>query len=439
MDGFDSFFVHLPCHRIILCNGCQYAVPPQQIIAHLRAHHAIGSLEAARTISAYAQSLDNVAQTPKDVCYLLLGGKPVPGLPVQEQGLECTGNTDRAGCGYICQTKAAMQQHCREEHGWRSAKGRGGSRRTRVQADPNQMWTEGVSFQVLFEYPQWKKGFRVQPPEQEALQALAQAKAWQRQVLGSTEHMAEEVLHSLAVLEEERAERTAQLGTGVTHKTEVSPWLDRTRWMAYFQDQELGDILALAEKPHLTSEPALVAITDALDSLIEAAYHSVCEDKINYFAQRRISSFLPKKAYYNKPLVVKLQKNTYAKYKDIWKRLLCFVCRSARLGEQCQLPHCLTSQQTALLDSLLAEPDHVPATATGSQGESRVQLYRLCLDFCIALLDHQLNSSLYDSIVIGFLAVLGVAPDTMTFQQPLSIIPHPAGGRLGEDGCANLI
>ena len=37
--------------------------------------------------------------------------------------------------------------------------------RSKAQQDPNQMWTEGVCMQILFEYRQWKRGFKVTVPE----------------------------------------------------------------------------------------------------------------------------------------------------------------------------------------------------------------------------------------------------------------------------------
>jgi hypothetical protein len=51
----------------------------------------------------------------------------------------------------------------------------------------------------------------------------------------------------------------------------------------------------------------------------------------------------------------------------------------------------------------------------------------ICLDFCIALLDHPLLGSLHDSLVVGFLAILGVVRDTSTFQTPLNYTPQLLG------------
>jgi hypothetical protein len=38
---------------------------------------------------------------------------------------------------------------------------------------------------------------------------------------------------------------------------------------------------------------------------------SLCEEKVNFFGQERIASFLPRTEVYSRPLVYKLKKSTY--------------------------------------------------------------------------------------------------------------------------------
>jgi hypothetical protein len=104
--------------------------------------------------------------------------------------------------------------------------------------------------------------------------------------MGTEEHMAAAVKRNLAALEEqETREKQGMQQTGeVLHQTDVPPWLERTKWMKYFRGLGMESMLLLADKPDVATEPALMAISEALDRLIEAAYHSVCEDKINHFA-----------------------------------------------------------------------------------------------------------------------------------------------------------
>lgn len=55
------------------------------------------------------------------------------------------------------------------------------------------------------------------------------------------------------------------------------------------------------------------------------------------------------------------------------------------------------------------------------------QLDRACLLFYISLLDHTLKGNLFASVVIGFLAVLGVDSEKKTLKDPYSYTPYLLG------------
>ena len=76
--------------------------------------------------------------------------------------------------------------------------------------------------------------------------------------------------------------------------------------------------------------------------------------------------------------------------------------------------HCrLTSAQSAALEAALRT-----ATSLAQRQESPLrddvdptqyeEVDRACLLLCITLLDHPLHGNIYDSVVVGFLAVLGI-------------------------------
>jgi hypothetical protein len=181
-------------------------------------------------------------------------------------------------------------------------------------------------------------------------------------------------------------------------KTQVSPWLERTQWPSFLNGVSLHEAARLMRLPDKT-EPVLSEVVLSIDRLVEAAYTSVRQDKINFFAQKCISSFLPNKKAYSQPLMVKLQKSTYHRYKDLWKRLICFTYRSSNVNEVPRLRHRLTSRQTALLDELLAVARELvdrrldggayPNEAAAPYLTQRID--NLCLEFCIAALDHRLK------------------------------------------------
>ena len=59
--------------------------------------------------------------------------------------------------------------------------------------------------------------------------------------------------------------------------------------------------------PGSNSEPILTVICESVDRLVEEAYQSVCNDRINVFDQSRINSFLQRPRAADRPLMVKLQ------------------------------------------------------------------------------------------------------------------------------------
>jgi hypothetical protein len=164
-------------------------------------------------------------------------------------------------------------------------------------------------------------------------------------------------------------------------------------------------------------------LTQAIDRLVETAYASVCEDKVNFFGQKRITSFLPRKEVFSRPLVFKLQQSTYRQYKQSWKKLLAFTYRTSTVAQSAGFRHCLTPYQTASLDSLIA----LGSTCAADPSLPKHSLDRACLDFCIALLDHRLTGDLFESTIVSFLAVLGIDEANGTFYEAPNFTPKLSG------------
>jgi hypothetical protein len=198
----------------------------------------------------------------------------------------------------------------------------------------------------------------------------------------------------------------------------------------------MADVAPLAYAANPITEPALVLLGESFDRLIERAYQSICEDKISVFDQAQINSFIAgRSGKHDRMLMVKLAKSTFRAYKGIWKRLLCFVYRTSQLTQSIPLLHRLTTAQLFHLDRALhlaeelssvqrlPRSDPLPAEEEGA-GEVVRDLDRACLLLCIALLDHPLQGDHFESVVLSFLAVLGVdeSPGGV-FRGPLSYSP----------------
>ena len=77
--------------------------------------------------------------------------------------------------------------------------------------------------------------------------------------------------------------------------------------------------------------------------------------------------------------------------------------------------HCrLISTQTATIEAFLraaanlAAREQEPTGATEAALERHQEIDRACLLLCIALLDHPLYGNIHGSVIVGFLAVLGI-------------------------------
>jgi hypothetical protein len=116
--------------------------------------------------------------------------------------------------------------------------------------------------------------------------------------------------------------------------------------------------------------------------------------------------------------MIKLQKSTWRRYTGVWKALLCFTYRTQQLDQSPRLRHRLTGTQLSNLDRAIRraeewgryvevdQPSSKRATAAIEQLTDAVD--ESCLDLCISLLDHDLRGDLFESVVVGFLAVLGI-------------------------------
>jgi hypothetical protein len=87
------------------------------------------------------------------------------------------------------------------------------------------------------------------------------------------------------------------------------------------------------------------------------------------------------------------------------------------------LAHTLTQQQQQLWDDLTHQAKRYQLANSCARQQFLVQLDRSCLRFCISLLDHRLKGSLFDSVALGFLAVLGIDLPNQTLHSAQTYTP----------------
>ncbi|KAK4989983.1 hypothetical protein LTR66_006920 [Elasticomyces elasticus] len=133
-------------------------------------------------------------------------------------------------------------------------------------------------------------------------------------------------------------------------QTEVSPWLEMTRWPRYLRGYSFDEVAPLGSPADHATEPLLAKFAQSLDRIVEESHKSVCNDKVNVFDQARINSSIQRRRAWDRPLMIKLKKSTYRGYKLVWQRLICFAYRTIQPAQHVALSHQLTATQSTHLD-----------------------------------------------------------------------------------------
>ncbi|KAL5344753.1 hypothetical protein ACLOAV_010150 [Pseudogymnoascus australis] len=432
-----DFLEFNPNFRVLICTRCKFALAPGTVGSHLSNLHKdqVTLSERRDCIALWA----NKPIQPAEVIQQLdvpEDAPPVPKLALHSNGVCCLLCQEQA---YICGSVRSMQDHLKKAHAWTSrckagrpskadiAKGRATAFPT-VTLSP--VWYQ------TFHVSNFRRNFRVAAPleldEGRPSRAVPLPPA-------SLEAQVELQLTEKMRVSDEAASTVLQL------PPEQSAWLQTTEWVRYLQGHDLGAAAWLIALPHSSSkpEPDLIAILDSFDKLVEQARKSVKQGKINAFDQQRINSFLRSGSRTSKasdrPLAHRLKEGTYRTYKKTWKQLLCFVFRMVYQGQQPALHCLLTSAQSAAIDELACAArtfvrqqellDASKESRDRAPREDQMQslqrtLDSACLRFSIALLNHRLMGDIFDSVVVGFLAVLGINSTRDGFQEATTYTPH---------------
>jgi hypothetical protein len=397
-------------HQVLICTRCQSGIAPRQLSHHLRHHHAqeITSLELqdcvrkTRLFQLEKPSVIRQRIIPSDV----------PRIPYLAT---YPGHLCNLCHHFVCRDLRRMGEHLREQHPEQEISFRRGrppgSDRSQVRAHGRASHTTPVTCQTFFLGP-----FRRYFPVQVQVQAPApqpSATRAQTRAPSLSSSIPEQMRAKLAQKRQSQQNRIETV-----QPTDVSPWLELTRWPVYLHGRNLVETASLIQRPgpapasddersreEVQEDQALRVLEASFDRVIEQARSSLVEEKVNVFDQHRINSFLPHRSR-NRPIYHKLREGTYKAYRDVWHRLLAFLYRADRIKPSVDPPLSfqLTDEQSACLDRVLA------LIQDGIEPETTQTLDRRLLELCIALLDHSLQGNIYDSVVIAFLAVLGINP-----------------------------
>ena len=323
-------------------------------------------------------------------------------------------------CHVIQSARKAIQRHYIHAHGrdgtTLGSKGAKCGRRARHLKTPEDLWEPNVVCQRLTLTGNGSSLWRVALSESTCDQPLLPAALRSSEVI-SRPTCAWERMEACLDQQAVRPSFLAVDGTTDRYPTHISPWLEKTKWAEQLVGQSLSKVADLLDPPE-TNEVGLLLLLQSFDALIEEARQSVLLEELNVFALHRINSFVQGRLF-KKPLHTKLLNGTYRKYQDVWHKLLCFVYRLTVVPQHSTLHFVLTQDQLDALSRLRIWID--PNTYNHATNQQS------CLDLCIALLDHKLHGKLTDSIIVGFLAVLGINQNRDGFDDAVIYTPKLSG------------
>lgn len=412
-----DLFSYLTDYQTWICVSCGVGVKPKHYLTHLTRRHAEHPELRCSKKSLLALVEQLMLKSPLDpdspsFRIPSVGRLALPHLPIHA-GFLCP------QCDYTCVAKRTMGNHFNKQHPeYKRVPGRP----SKAAATNAPQW-KCVTCQRLFLQGSKSHYFTVVSPTE----AKEEEEMLRRQGMAATMSEAEYIRAQINEAVEQGIRETNALENTIFNNaapTEVSPWLEMTRWPKYLQGHSFTEVALLASPANAVSEPLLIEFSNSLDRIVEEAHSSIRDDKVNVFDQERINSFLQRRRAFDRPLMIKLRDSTYQKYKQVFKRLLCFAYRTIQPENPIALAHRLTTRQLKHLDEMIVvgeelvglkenqkQREGVDQGSTTVQKPMETRLDRACLHFCISLLDHTLKGDLFESTAVGFLAALAVDPE----------------------------
>lgn len=430
-------FRYLSDYRILICRPCNYAVPPASLRNHVRTHQRErGSKSAREWVRTTMQDLarfDLLDPTCETATFPLPTDFPISDLPVFD-GYACV------MCSFAARQLSSMQKHHRRTHPSGKKPGRPSACAQLSLSDASRwkstrcqrFFVQGpqstyfcVSERSAIDQQSTSRQPPIRPPDQSSV----------------GNEMLDLVLAELAAAEKQ-LELTADVISNNQSKTEISPWLEMTRWPRYLQGHKLSQVAPLASLPIAGAEPLLDIFVASLSRLVDQARDSLSKQRVSVFDQALIKRVFTEYEKHRTPALsplFTLQRQTYRKYTGIWARLICFAYRTAqpRGNRDPLLPiltHRMTETQASNLQRLISLGRQLLDLQTLMGGshvaayeQTQNELDRACLFFCVSLIDHTLKGDLFESVLVSFLAVSGIDAKKQMFKSPADFTPLLSG------------
>lgn len=269
-----------------------------------------------------------------------------------------------------------IQKHCREEHGWTNKAGRGGNVRERSRNPPPRPWLDNQQCQRFFEYPKWKKYFRVETSVEASQMSTSDERNQRASQLG--QDILDNYIQDIRDQEEQRRIE------GSTSRYMPNPWLDFVGWEDHLkgferrkllntikpvageeverqerqissqirsgETQDTGDTEEESNTEDEQNDNGLVEASRATRRLIKKAIakckpNIVGRSALEYVNRRETGAAKNEKPFYSGQRVQAIRK-----YSKVWVKMLRYIWRTAR--KENKPGYSLTSRQSRALDKL---------------------------------------------------------------------------------------
>jgi hypothetical protein len=305
-----DLFIFYPKYHVLVCKSCAYAVAPPHLAAHIATKHA-NNLCDKDSLRRTTKTAAMLAMHLKEEYNLLnpttsLIPRPLPTKPPFStlklcRGYQCT------RCDFTrTKTKTALREidtHFNIHRRIARKQGRPGKLADTSEEENRPRFKE-IYCQRFFVSGAQANYFKVNVPSK--VQTLVKARPTRHTDVYRA--LIDEQLTAGSYEQETRA----HIYSSQITQTEVSPWLEITRWPRYFNGLKVVDVAPLVYAANPVTKPALIVLRESFNRLIKHAYRSVCKDRISVFDQAQINSFIAgQSSKHNCILIVKLRKSIF--------------------------------------------------------------------------------------------------------------------------------
>ncbi|KAK7433632.1 hypothetical protein CaCOL14_013366 [Colletotrichum acutatum] len=293
-----------------------------------------------------------------------------------------------------------MQQHCRDQHGWVNEWKKGGDVSKKSQQPRRLPWTTGVQCQRFFRSRAGSKWFEV-------ARARTTDEGPQAAPNRSPARQATDRVRDLRKMQAERVKTSHdELIRTANERLEPSPWLARVGWAVHLQGLSVNALFDTTV-PIREDEVVLQAMWATVDTVLDQARATSAPSTVGlavlFEAQRTEAHVKPRRPFDNR-----MEDDTWARYKGVWRCLLCVWFRTQEMDDDKRPPYRLTPSQGEAWDSF---ENMAEAASKGAGDQAPETRERAALDMLISMLDHQLKGGDYSSALLSALAVMGIAED----------------------------